>query len=63
MVYPRSAIKAIQALPLIETGTADALAVDDAELASMFGGHSGGYNTGCLGVEFLLEFVGPTESA
>lgn len=40
-VYPRSAIKALQALPLVESGAADALDFDDAELALACASHSG----------------------
>ncbi len=38
--FPRSAIKAIQALPLIETGAADAFAVGEGELALACSSHS-----------------------
>ena len=40
-VFPRSAIKALQALPLVESGAADALDFDDAELALCCASHSG----------------------
>lgn len=40
-VFPRSAVKAIQALPLIETGTADAYGFGDRELALACASHSG----------------------
>lgn len=40
-VFPRSAIKALQALPLVESGAADALGVGDAELAIACASHSG----------------------
>lgn len=40
-IYPRSAIKPFQALALLETGAADAFAVDDAELALACASHSG----------------------
>ena len=39
-VFPRSAIKFIQALPLIESGAADAFGVSDAELALACASHS-----------------------
>ncbi|MGH6763042.1 MAG: asparaginase [Phyllobacterium sp.] len=39
--FPRSAIKAIQALPLVESGAADAYGFDDAELAMACASHSG----------------------
>ncbi|MBK1667440.1 L-asparaginase II [Rhodovibrio sodomensis] len=40
-VFPRSAIKPIQALPLIESGAADAFALSDAELAIACASHNG----------------------
>ena len=40
-VFPRSAVKAIQALPLVESGAADALGFDDADLALACASHSG----------------------
>ncbi len=40
-VYPRSAIKPIQALPLVESGTADAFAFDDKEIALACASHGG----------------------
>jgi L-asparaginase II len=40
-VFPRSAIKMIQALPLVETGAADACNVADAELALACASHGG----------------------
>lgn len=40
-VYPRSAFKALQALPLVETGAADAFALVDEELALACASHSG----------------------
>jgi L-asparaginase II len=39
--FPRSAIKALQALPLLATGTADRFALTDAELALACASHSG----------------------
>ena len=39
--FPRSAVKPLQALPLIETGTADALGLVDAELALACASHKG----------------------
>jgi L-asparaginase II len=41
MIYPRSAIKPFQALALVETGAADALAVSEAELALACASHGG----------------------
>ncbi|HLO23131.1 MAG TPA: asparaginase, partial [Methyloceanibacter sp.] len=40
-IYPRSAIKAMQALPLIESGAADAFALNEDELAVACASHSG----------------------
>jgi len=40
-VFPRSAVKAIQALPLIESGAADACGFGDRELALACSSHSG----------------------
>lgn len=40
-VFPRSAIKAMQALPLVESGAAEALALTDAELALACASHNG----------------------
>jgi L-asparaginase II len=40
-VYPRSAIKALQALPLVETGAADRYGFDAEELALACGSHGG----------------------
>lgn len=40
-ILPRSAIKAFQALPLVETGAADALGFSDAELALCCSSHNG----------------------
>lgn len=40
-VYPRSAVKAIQALPLVESGAADRFAFSDTELALACASHSG----------------------
>ena len=39
LVYPRSSIKALQALPLVESGAADALAVSSTELALACASH------------------------
>ena len=41
IVYPRSAIKPLQALAVVETGAADAFAVTDAELALASASHCG----------------------
>jgi L-asparaginase II len=40
-VYPRSAVKALQALPLIESGAADRLALSPKEIALACASHSG----------------------
>jgi L-asparaginase II len=40
-IYPRSALKPIQALPLVESGAADALGIDEAEIALACASHSG----------------------
>jgi L-asparaginase II len=40
-VYPRSAVKAIQALPLVESGAADRYGLDDKELALACASHGG----------------------
>ncbi|HEX2115935.1 MAG TPA: asparaginase, partial [Alphaproteobacteria bacterium] len=40
-VYPRSAIKPLQALPVVETGAADRFALTAAELALACASHGG----------------------
>lgn len=40
-VFPRSAIKAFQALPLVESGAADAMGLESAELALACSSHNG----------------------
>ena len=40
-IFPRSAVKALQALPLVESGAADALALTDDELALACASHGG----------------------
>lgn len=40
-VYPRSAIKALQAIPLVESGAAEALDLSDAEIALACSSHNG----------------------
>lgn len=40
-VFPRSAVKAIQALPLVESGAADAFGLTDADLALACASHAG----------------------
>ncbi|WP_236024984.1 asparaginase [Arenibaculum pallidiluteum] len=41
LVYPRSAIKSIQAIPLVETGAADTFGLGEEELALACASHSG----------------------
>ena len=41
LVFPRSAVKAMQAIPLVESGASDAFGLDDAELAVACASHSG----------------------
>ena len=40
-VYPRSAVKALQAIPLVESGAAEAFGLRQAELAITCASHSG----------------------
>jgi L-asparaginase II len=40
-IYPRSAVKALQAMPLIESGAADRLGLSDKEIALACASHSG----------------------
>jgi L-asparaginase II len=40
-IFPRSAVKSMQAIPLIESGAADAFRLDDGEFAIACGSHSG----------------------
>src|ERR1700726_4478086 len=40
-IFPRSAVKALQALPLVETGAADTYGFGDEELALACASHSG----------------------
>ena len=48
-VYPRSAIKSLQALPLIETGAADAYDLGDKQIALACASHGAeGFHTGDL---------------
>ena len=42
VVYPRSAVKALQAMPLVESGAADRLGLSDKEIALACASHSGG---------------------
>ncbi len=61
-VFPRSAVKAIQALPLIETGAADAYAMGDRELALACASHAGEVKHTALS-RSILEKAGLDESA
>src|SRR4029077_13004209 len=40
-IYPRSAVKAFQALPLLESGAADRLGLTDADIALAISSHGG----------------------
>lgn len=61
-VFPRSAIKALQALPLVESGAADALDYDDAELALACASHSG-EEVHARSARVMLMKAGLTEDA
>ena len=56
-VFPRSAVKAFQALPLVESGAADKLGLTDAEIALACASH-GGEAEHVAGVETMLAKVG-----
>src|SRR5215471_11760989 len=56
-VFPRSAVKALQALPLIERGAADRFGLSDEELALACASHSG-EAAHVAGVERILAKVG-----
>jgi L-asparaginase II len=60
-VYPRSAVKALQALPLVESGAADALGVTDAELALACASH-GGEDVHVRSAAAMLARAGADES-
>jgi L-asparaginase II len=60
-VYPRSAVKALQAIPLIESGAADAFGLGQAELAIACASHSGD-ETHIGAVRALLAKAGLDES-
>lgn len=60
-VYPRSAVKALQALPLIESGAADAFRLSETELALACASH-GGEPTHVAGVLVWLARIGLRES-
>src|SRR6201981_1317098 len=56
-VFPRSAVKALQALPLIEQGAADRFNLSDEELALACASHSG-EAAHVAGVEHMLRKAG-----
>jgi len=56
-VFPRSAVKAFQALPLVESGAADKLGLTDAEIALACASH-GGEAEHVAGVETMLAKAG-----
>jgi L-asparaginase II len=60
-VFPRSAVKAMQALPLIESGAADAFGLGEAELAVACASHSG-EAIHVVAVHALLAKAGLNES-
>ena len=61
-VYPRSAVKALQALPLIESGAADQLRLGAAEIALACASHSG-EGTHVATARAMLARVGRNEGA
>src|SRR5436305_754069 len=62
LCYPRSAIKMVQAIPVVESGAADRYGFTDAELAICCASHSGaGYHLSA--VSSILGKIGLTESA
>ena len=61
-VYPRSAVKAIQALPLVESGAADAFGFHARELALSQASH-GGEPEHVAGVSAMLAAIGLDETA
>lgn len=61
-VYPRSAIKMIQALASLETGAADAFALSEAELAITCASHCG-TDAHVAAVTGMLDRIGADESA
>lgn len=54
-VFPRSAVKAFQALPLIETGAADRYGLTDAEIALACASHSGEPRHAALAAQMLAK--------
>ena len=61
-IYPRSAVKAIQALPLVESGAADAFGFRARELALSQASH-GGEPDHVNGVSAMLSAIGLDETA
>jgi len=61
-VFPRSAVKAIQALPLVESGAADAFRFNQRELALSQASH-GGEPEHVAGVSAMLTAIGLDETA
>jgi L-asparaginase II len=61
-VYPRSAVKAIQTLPLVESGAADAFGFGERELALAQASH-GGEPEHVAGVAAMLAAIGLDETA
>src|SRR5436190_19885437 len=62
LVFPRSAVKALQALPLIEQGAAERFGLNDEELALACASHSG-EAAHIAGVERMLAKAGLDSSA
>jgi L-asparaginase II len=54
-VYPRSAVKALQALPLVETGAADRFGFTPAEIALACGSHAGTEKQAGLAAAMLVR--------
>jgi L-asparaginase II len=61
-IFPRSAVKALQAIPLVESGAADAFGLGDAELAIACASHSGD-RVHIGAVRSLLSKAGLSESS
>jgi L-asparaginase II len=61
-IYPRSAVKALQAIPLIESGAADAFGFTERHLALACGSHAG-TDEHVAGVAEMLANAGLGESA
>lgn len=59
-VYPRSAVKIVQALPLVETGAADAFGFTDRHLALALASHTGEPDH-IAGVRAMLDAIGCAE--